>query len=254
MPSNVSRCRRRSRRTVATGAGVERGQRLVEQQQSRVRGERTGQAPRVAPARPTTPAVARSAYSREPDPIDPLAGAFGGRSSFGRLAGAQPEGDVLEHGHVVEQQVVLEHEPDRAILGFDERVGRRLVDDEPVDRRSGRRRSAPARQGIAAPCSCPTRSVRATPAARRAARRARPADRASRAAGRSAPTASRRERPRSVRSTRRASDRGGRASTANEIDVRQQSEHDRLLRIGLEREIDRERHRLRRARESCRRT
>ena len=36
---------------------------------------------------------------------------------LGRLADAQPEGDVLEHGHVPEEGVVLEHEPDVAVAG-----------------------------------------------------------------------------------------------------------------------------------------
>ena len=39
----------------------------------------------------------------------------GGRT--GRRADAQAERDVLEHGHVPEERVVLEHEPDAAVAG-----------------------------------------------------------------------------------------------------------------------------------------
>ena len=48
--------------------------------------------------------------------------------------GAQPERDVLERRQVGEQQVVLEHDADRALLGRDEDVGRRVVDDDAVER------------------------------------------------------------------------------------------------------------------------
>jgi hypothetical protein len=36
---------------------------------------------------------------------------------LGQAAGPQPKGDVLQRRQVREEQVVLEHEPDRALLG-----------------------------------------------------------------------------------------------------------------------------------------
>ena len=52
---------------------------------------------------------------------------------LGDAAGAQPEGDVLERGEVVEQQVALEDHGDRTPLRGDEDVGRGVVETLPVE-------------------------------------------------------------------------------------------------------------------------
>ena len=111
---------------------VERGERLVEEQEPRARSPAHGRARRAAPGRPT----ARAA-SRRRAPRGRLVRARRAPGRVGRArpvpAAAQPERDVLEHAEVREQQVVLEHDADRAPLGRDEHVGRR---------RRGRRRRA----------------------------------------------------------------------------------------------------------------
>ena len=66
----------------------------------------------------------------------------GSRASLGRCAArlhAQAEGDVLEHRHVAEQRVVLEHEADLALAHV--RVGGVLaVEQDAAARRRSRAR------------------------------------------------------------------------------------------------------------------
>ena len=52
---------------------------------------------------------------------------------LGDTAGAQAVSDVLEHGEVFEQDVVLEDEADRALLGLDEYIGIGVVDDHSIE-------------------------------------------------------------------------------------------------------------------------
>jgi hypothetical protein len=66
------------------------------------------------------------------DPVEPFGGGAAG-VCLGDLAGAETECHVLEHAHVLEQQVVLEHESDRTRLWLDEGVGGRLVHDDSID-------------------------------------------------------------------------------------------------------------------------
>ena len=95
MPSNESRCSRRSRRTSPTGPDVERGERLVEQQHARVGGQRPSQRDPLG-----LPAGQVAGPVRERDSDSPT------RASHSRSAatcvglrhrpGPQPERDVLE--------------------------------------------------------------------------------------------------------------------------------------------------------------
>src|SRR6185436_21049229 len=97
---------------VAARGRIERGERLVKQKESRVDGERPreGDALRLA--------TRESARSRvrvlgEAEPVQP------GSSARERLvardaARAKTEGHVLDRRQVGEQQVVLEHDADRA--------------------------------------------------------------------------------------------------------------------------------------------
>ena len=111
---------------VAAGAGVEGGERFVEQEQARLGGQRAGEgdALRLA-ARQGAGAV--MCVVGEPDPIEPGRGSGSGLR-FGDAAGAQPEGDVLERGQVGEQQVVLEDDADGSAFRVDEDVGGRVVE------------------------------------------------------------------------------------------------------------------------------
>ena len=63
----------------------------------------------------------------ETDPFEPGCGASTGLG-LGDVAGAQPEGDVLQRRQVGEQQVVLEHDGNGTSLRDDERAGRRVVE------------------------------------------------------------------------------------------------------------------------------
>ena len=100
------------------GAGVERRQRLVQQQEPGIGGQRPGQ---------RRPLRLSAGHGRrpgpgvvgQPDPVDPDLRRPPGRCP-GRAPGPGAEGDVVEHGEVGEQQVVLEDHADRPVLGRDE--------------------------------------------------------------------------------------------------------------------------------------
>ncbi len=164
------------------GVGVERGERLVEQECARLDRERPCERDALRlPARERVRLRAR--VRREAESFEELL-----RTSVGgRLAGAarpRPERDVVERGQVAEQQAVLEHQRDRPALRrarTPRRRGRRAL-----RRRCGSRprRSAAVRRWRAAACSCPHRWARPARPARRARPRSRPRGRAHRVAAR----------------------------------------------------------------------
>ena len=109
-------------------------------------------------------ASARASAARwawPPEILRRLASGRGRRRRRGRATAAPPpvavglggapragaEGHVLQHGEVGEQQVVLEHDADRPLLGGHEHPGGRVVDDPAVDRDTARGRCgwSPAR-------------------------------------------------------------------------------------------------------------
>jgi hypothetical protein len=98
-------------------ARVERAERLVEQQHARLHRERTRERDALALA---AGELIRHA-SREPIELDEsqklehAALDLGLRGPLAARLHADPERDVLEHVHVAEQRVVLEHEPDAAL-------------------------------------------------------------------------------------------------------------------------------------------
>ncbi len=99
------------------GAGVEGGGRLVQQQQARIRRQRSGQR---HPLRLTTregPGAGRRVGS-EAQPLQPVPGTVPGLAARHPPA-AQAEGDVLQGAQVGEQQVVLEHNAHPAPFGWD---------------------------------------------------------------------------------------------------------------------------------------
>ena len=101
-------------------AGVERGQRLVEQQQPGLGRHGAGQRdPLGLPARQRRWAV--TGVVGQPDAFEPLTGAPP-RLGLGHTAGPQPEGHVLDRGEVGEKQVVLEHHAHRPPIGRHEHV------------------------------------------------------------------------------------------------------------------------------------
>ena len=89
---------------------------------ARARGERD---PLGLPARQLAGTVA--GVIGQPDPLQPRRGSGPGLG-LGDAGGAQAEGDVLQRAQVVEQQVVLEDDGHRSLLGPDERVGRGVVE------------------------------------------------------------------------------------------------------------------------------
>ncbi len=111
---------------------IERGQRFIEQQHTRVRCKRSSERSSLGLTARQGPRSLVGVFA-EADAFEPLAGDPAGICLRG-LAGPESVGDVFEHAHVFEQQVVLEHESDRSHFGFDEDVGRRVVDDGVVDR------------------------------------------------------------------------------------------------------------------------
>src|SRR5688500_10678825 len=98
---------------LAAGAGVQRGQRLVEQQQSRFDGQRTGQRDTLLLAS-RQGAGAMGGVLRQPQPLQP-AGTEASGLALRNTAGAGPERHVLEGAHGVEQLVILEHHADAAL-------------------------------------------------------------------------------------------------------------------------------------------
>ena len=94
--------------------GVERAERLVEQQHARLDRQRAGERHALALAAGELRRVARRGSRQADEPqqlVDP-------RVDLGlrALADRQAEGDVVAHGHVLEGRVVLEDEADAALL------------------------------------------------------------------------------------------------------------------------------------------
>jgi hypothetical protein len=97
---------------------VERAERLVEEQDARLDGERAGERDALALAARELRGIAVG-EARQPDQVEQLADAaldLRRRRPLRALSRVQPVGDVVGHAHVLEQRVVLEHEPDRALL------------------------------------------------------------------------------------------------------------------------------------------
>ena len=99
---------------VGAHLGVERAERLVEQQHLRVDGERAGQRHPLALAAGQLRRVA-VLEPVEADDLEQLVD-LPGDLGLGPLADRQAEGDVVAHRHVLERRVVLEDEPDAALL------------------------------------------------------------------------------------------------------------------------------------------
>jgi len=98
-------------------AGVERRQRLVQQEDVRLRSERAGERdPLLLPAgeRLRVPV----AHPREADEVEQSSDATARVCHVGEV---EPVGDVLADAHVREQRVLLEHDADVARLGRDAR-------------------------------------------------------------------------------------------------------------------------------------
>ena len=114
---------------VEAGAGVQRGQRLVQEQQGGLPGQGAGQGDPLG-----LPAGQLGGFAAgqvgQPEPGQPDGG--GGPGGVPALAAdAGGEGHVLGHGEVGEEPVVLEDEPDRPAGGLHERAGLRVVQDLP---------------------------------------------------------------------------------------------------------------------------
>ena len=113
------------------GRRVERGERLVEQEQARLERER----PTERDALSLAAGELRWSQLRElgdPEAFQPLHRRVV-RVASPRRAAAQAEGDVVDHAHVVEQESVLEHDTDRSLPRRNETPGRRIVEDLTVE-------------------------------------------------------------------------------------------------------------------------
>ena len=243
MPSNDSRYRRRSRRTVAASAGVERGEGLVEQQQPGVGGERAGKRGALRlPARQRARVAGRRTRRARP-----------GRATRGRCVGRRPSGSC-------ERAARRRRSRARSCARTAGSSGTRTRSGGPRARRSvsvaGSSTTTPSiddrpaverrEPGQAAQHGALAGAVRAEQrrATRPARPRCRPAGRACRAATsicadnvmpRTSPCGS-------VDASEPA------VAEPDEHDEgdrdQQQREHDRLFRVGLQREVHGERHRL----------
>jgi hypothetical protein len=94
--------------------GIERAERLVEQKNTRLDGERPCERDALALA---AGELCRLALAQRPAGLGSRSTARGSRPArpMPARAGAQAERHVLEHGHVPEQRVALEHEADIAL-------------------------------------------------------------------------------------------------------------------------------------------
>ncbi len=111
---------------VTAGAGVEGGERLVEEQQARLGGQGAGQGDALGLAAGEGAGPVGGVVG-EPDTLEPGGGAGSG-VRLGDAAGAEAEGDVLQRGQVGEQEIVLEDDGDGAVFGADEHVGGGVVE------------------------------------------------------------------------------------------------------------------------------
>ena len=102
------------RAQVGADLGVERAEGLVEQQHLGLDGQRARERHPLALAAAELAGIARlvAVQADDPEQLVDLGRDLGLRA----LADAQPEGDVLAHGHVLEGRVVLEDEADAAPL------------------------------------------------------------------------------------------------------------------------------------------
>src|SRR5262249_54386886 len=142
--------------------GVERAEGLVEQQQLRLDGERTGER--------DTLALAARELARQPVAealeMDEAQQFLGPRLDVllprtqAALLDRQAEGDVFGHGHVAKQRIVLEDEADAAVahadardvLAVEQHLARILElepGDDPQQRRLARARGAEQRDELA---------------------------------------------------------------------------------------------------------
>ena len=140
---------------VLADARVEGAERLVEQQDAGLGGERAGEGHALALPAGELVGVALG-EGRELDELEQLLDALA-LHGLGLLAHGQAEGDVLADRHVPEEGVVLEDEADLALL--DALVGELLVADPDPSRPTASR----GPRSCAGPCSCRSRSA---PAAR----------------------------------------------------------------------------------------
>ncbi len=112
-------------------ARVERGEWFIEKEKARVGRE-------GASERDTLRLTARerewlgARVLAEPHPFEPAVGELS-RLAAGNTTIAQPERDVVPGAEVGEEQVVLEDDADRAVLGYDVRVRSGLVENDVVE-------------------------------------------------------------------------------------------------------------------------
>jgi hypothetical protein len=113
------------------GARVEGGKRLVEEQEAGVRRERAGEGDTLGLATRQGAGLGVGLLG-EGEPLEPLTCSVAG-AGLVVAPGAEPEGDVVQRTEPGEEQVVLEHDADRAFGSGDEHVGGGVVEDGAVE-------------------------------------------------------------------------------------------------------------------------
>ena len=116
---------------LGAGGRVEGGQGLVQQQQPRLPDHGPGQRDPLGLAAGQGPGPG-AGVGGQADPVQPGGGPAAGLGPA-QAAGAQPEGDVLQRRQVREEQVVLEHEADRPLLGRHPGAGLGVLQHHPVE-------------------------------------------------------------------------------------------------------------------------
>ena len=116
---------------LGAGGRVQGGQGLVQQQQPRLPDHRPGQRHPLGLAAGQGPGPGPG-VAGQADPVQPGPGPAAGLGPA-QPPGPQPEGHVLQRRQVREEQVVLEHEPDRPLLGRHPGSGRGVLQDGTVE-------------------------------------------------------------------------------------------------------------------------
>ena len=116
---------------LSTGAGVEGGEGLVEEQQPGFGGEGPGQCDPLGLTAGEGPGSVLSPVGQA-DPVEPRRGP-GPSLGFTHAPGPQPESHVFESGQVGEQEIVLKDHADGTPIGGNEDVLRRIVQDSTIE-------------------------------------------------------------------------------------------------------------------------
>src|SRR2546421_158366 len=116
---------------VGPGRGVDRGERLVQQEHGRLDGEGPGQGDALGlPTRQLSRPTGRGVG--QPDPFEPQCRGAPGFMLRYAATGAEAESHVFQRAEMRKQAVLLEDDADVALLGWDAYPGGSVLDDGAV--------------------------------------------------------------------------------------------------------------------------